>query len=268
MRVGFIGDIVGKPGRVMLEANLNKLKKEFDIDFVIANAENASHGFGLTAKHSSDLFGYGVDVITGGNHSWDRKEIIPLMDKLPILRPLNYPDGTVGNGFLVFEVKGEKIAVVNIMGHFAMPMCDNPFLCAKKCVDELKNSGVKTIIVDFHAEATSEKRAMYLLLKGGASAVLGTHTHIGTDDLMVEDGSCYVSDVGATGARDGVIGMDKAAPLKRFTTGLPAAFEIPEKCKKIFQILIMDFCEGRCERAFKVRLFDDRERIVTEAFYE
>ncbi|AHJ13503.1 TIGR00282 family metallophosphoesterase [Sulfurospirillum multivorans] len=268
MKIGFIGDIVGRPGRSMLEIHLRKLRQEFGLDLVIANGENASHGFGLCAQHAKELFSYGADILTGGNHSWDKKEIIPLLDVMPILRPLNYPQGVPGKGVSVLHVKEEKVAIINVMGHYGMPMVENPFLRAQKAVDELRAEGIESIIIDFHAEVTSEKRAMHMLLKGNVSAILGTHTHVGTDDLQIVDGTCYVTDVGLSGARDGVIGMDKAAPLKRFLTGLPASLEIPKKCKKILQMVIIEIEKGKCVEAFKLRVFDDQERIIARAVHE
>ncbi len=268
MKIGFIGDVVGKPGRSMLEMHLKKLRQEFALDVIVANGENASHGFGLGAQHAKELFSYGVDVLTGGNHSWDKKEILSLFDVMPILRPHNYPPSVPGSGVRILHVNDERLAVVNIMGHYTMPMVENPFLCAQKVVEQLQEEGLKTILVDFHAEATSEKRAMHHLLKGKVSAILGTHTHVGTDDLLIEEGTCYVSDVGLSGCRDGVIGMDKEAPLKRFLTGLPATLEIPKKCKKILQMIIMDINEGKCIEAQKIRVFDDQERLLVRALYE
>lgn len=268
MTIGFIGDIVGRPGRAMIEAHLKKIRQEFALDYVIANAENASHGFGLNAQHANELFSYGVNLITGGNHTWDKKEIIPLLETLPILRPHNYPKGVAGSGVKIVHVNAEPIAVLNIMGHYGMPTLNNAFLCAQETIDALLHEGIRTIIVDFHAEATSEKYAMFHLLKGKASAVFGTHTHVGTDDLQIDEGTCFVSDVGLSGARDGVIGMDKTAPLKRFLTGLPCALELPKKCKKIFQMVIVKIEEGRCVDAFKVRIFDDQERHIVKAIYE
>ena len=268
MKVGFIGDIVGRPGRSMLETYLRKLRKEFELDLVIANGENASHGFGLGSLHAKELFSYGADILTGGNHSWDKKEIIPLLDLMPILRPLNYPTGVPGRGVSVLHVKNENVAIINVMGHYGMPMVENPFLTTQKAVEALRAEGVGTIIIDFHAEVTSEKYAMLHLLKGKVSAILGTHTHVGTDDLQIVEGTCYVSDVGLSGARDGVIGMDKEAPLKRFLTGLPASLEIPKKCKKILQIVIMEIKEGQCVEAFKLRVFDDQERICAKAVHD
>ena len=268
MKIGFIGDIVGKPGRSMLEMHLRKLRQEYEIDLIIANAENASHGFGLGSLHAKELFSYGADILTGGNHSWDKKEIIPLLDVMPILRPLNYPEGVPGRGLSVLHVKEEKVGIINVMGHYSMPMIENPFLRTQAAVDALRADGIESIIIDFHAEATSEKRAMHMLLKGKVSAILGTHTHVGTDDLQIVDGTCYVSDVGLSGARDGVIGMDKDAPLKRFLTGLPASLEIPKKCKKILQMIVMEIEEGKCIEAFKVRVFDDQERLIAKAVHE
>ena len=268
MKIGFIGDIVGKPGRSMLQSHLKKIRTEFGIDVVIANGENASHGFGLSIEHAKELLTYGVDIITGGNHSWDKKEIIPLLDSMPILRPLNYPEGVAGSGVKVLHVKDEEVAVVNILGHYGMPMVENPFLSAKKMVEALHVKGIRTIIVDFHAEVTSEKYAMLHLLKSQVSGIFGTHTHVGTDDLQIVDGTCYVSDVGLSGCRDGVIGMDKDAPLKRFLTGLPTSLDIPKKCKKILQMVILEIEEGRCVDAYKVRIFDDQERVVVRALHE
>ena len=268
MKIAFIGDIVGKPGRSMLQNYLKKIRSEFALDMVIANGENASHGFGLSIEHAIELLLFGVDMIRGGNHSWDKKEIIPLLDSMPILRPLNYPEGVAGSGVKILHVKGEDVAVVNILGHYGMPMVENPFLVAKKAVEDLHVKGIKTIIVDFHAEVTSEKYAMLHLLKSNVTAILGTHTHVGTDDLMVVDGTCYVSDVGLSGCRDGVIGMDKDAPLKRFLTGLPASLEIPKKCKKILQMIILEIEEGKCIEAHKLRIFDDQERVMVRALHE
>ena len=268
MKIAFIGDIVGKPGRSMLQNYLKKIRSEFALDMVIANGENASHGFGLSIEHAKELLLCGVDMISGGNHSWDKKEIIPLLDSMPILRPLNYPESVEGSGVKILHVKGEDVAVVNILGHYGMPMVENPFLVAKKAVEDLHVKGIKTIIVDFHAEVTSEKYAMLHLLKSHVTAILGTHTHVGTDDLMVVDGTCYVSDVGLSGCRDGVIGMDKDAPLKRFLTGLPASLEIPKKCKKILQMIILEIEEGKCIEAHKLRIFDDQERVMVRALHE
>lgn len=269
MRVAFIGDIVGKPGRDMLERYLKKVRLEEGIDFVIANYENASHGFGLTAKNANELFSYGVDVMTGGNHSWDKKDILPLFDSHEILRPHNYPEELEGTGCRVYNVGSEKLAVLNLLGHFSMPYCDNAFRCARETVESLRTiDGVKNIFVDFHAEATSEKRAMMMLLQGRVSAIIGTHTHVGSDDFQIASSTAYLSDVGLSGCRDNVIGMDAKVPLRQFLTGMKGHYDIPKKCKKILQIAIMDISNGECTHAYKLKIYDDDRVVKSEAFKE
>jgi metallophosphoesterase (TIGR00282 family) len=268
MKIAFIGDIVGRPGRDMIKIHLAQLRQEENIDFVIANYENASHGFGLTAKNCKELFSYGIDVMTGGNHSWDKKDILPLFESHEILRPHNYPAGVAGTGCKVYEVNNEKIAVVNLMGHYGMPYSDNAFRCAKKTVQELRESGIENIFIDFHAEATSEKRAMLMLLEGEVSAIIGTHTHVSSDDFQIVQGSAYLSDIGLTGCRDNVIGMDKKVPLEQFLTGMKGHFDIPKKCKKILQIAIMELDKGRCNSAYKLKIFDDGRVMKSDAWVE
>ena len=268
MRIAFIGDIVGSPGRGMLKKYLQEIKEKENIDFVIANYENASHGFGLTLKNCNELFSYGIDVMSGGNHTWDKKDILPLFDSHEILRPHNYPDGVAGTGCKVYAVGSEKLAVLNLMGHFSMPYCDNAFRCAETTVEELHKEGVKNIFVDFHAEATSEKRGMMMLMQGKVSAIIGTHTHVATDDFQIANGTAYMSDMGLTGCRDNVIGMDAKVPLQQFLTGLKGHYDIPKKCKKILQIAILDISDGKCSSAFKMKQFDDGRLIKTEAWIE
>jgi metallophosphoesterase (TIGR00282 family) len=268
MRIAFIGDIVGRPGREMLKTYLAKMKKEYEIDFVISNYENVSHGFGMTAKNANEIVGYGVDCMTGGNHSWDKKDILPLFDSHEILRPHNYPQEVPGTGCKVYDVAGEKLAVLNLMGHYSMPMSDNAFRCAKTTVETLHKDGIKNIFIDFHAEATSEKRAMMMLLQGKITGIIGTHTHVSTDDFQISKGTAYLSDMGLTGCRDNVIGMDAKVPLKQFLTGLKGHFDVPKKCKKILQMAIMDINDGRCSKAFKLKQFDDGRFIKSDAWLE
>lgn len=268
MRVAFIGDIVGQPGREMVKVYLPKIRKEYKVDFVIANYENASHGFGLTVKNANELVACGIDCMSGGNHSWDKKDIIPLFDTHEILRPHNYPDEVSGTGCKVYEVAGEKLAVLNLMGHFSMPYSDNAFRCAQATVDELHAQGVKNIFIDFHAEATSEKRAMMMLMKGKVSGIIGTHTHVSTDDFQIANATAYLTDIGLSGCRDNVIGMDEKVPLKQFLTGMKGHFDIPKKCKKILQIALMDFNEGECSSATKLKYFDDGRVVKTDAWLE
>jgi len=268
VKIAFIGDIVGRPGRMMIKEHLMKLRREHDIDFVIANYENASHGFGVTMKNAQELLGMGIDCMSGGNHTWDKKEILPLLDSLPLLRPHNYPDGVKGTGCRIFDVAGEKLAILNIMGHYGMPYVDNAFRCARDTVASLKNDGVEHIFLDFHAEASSEKRAMLMLLSGEVSGIIGTHTHVGSDDFQIAKGTAYLTDIGLSGCRDNVIGMDSKVPLERFITGVSGRFEVPEKCRKILQIAIMNLEEGKCSEAFKLKIFDDGRVYRTDAWIE
>ncbi|MDR2100527.1 MAG: YmdB family metallophosphoesterase [Campylobacteraceae bacterium] len=268
MRIGFIGDVVGKPGRDMINSHLKRLKNEFCIDIVIANTENASHGFGVSAKNAAELFKNGIDVMSGGNHTWDRGEIVECMKTMPILRPYNLPDIVPGRGSMVCDINGAKLGVINLMGHFTMPICDNPFLKVQEAVKSLKEQGAEAVFIDFHAESTSEKTALFAMLKGEISAIVGTHTHIGTDDLTIDNGTLFLCDIGLTGCRDGVIGVDKEAPIKRFLTGLNYPFEIPKQCKKIFQMVVFDVDGRVCMDAFKIKIYDENEREITKARHE
>ncbi len=268
MIIGFIGDVVGKHGRDTISYNLQRLRDEFNIDLVIANYENASHGFGLSAKNATELFGYGIDIMTGGNHSFDKKEIVELFSSHPILRPLNYPKQAAGEGIYKTVVKSANVAVVNIMGYYGMPMVDNPFTAALEAVDKLADDGYKHIIVDIHAEATSEKNVIFHLLREKTSAILGTHTHVGTDDLSIYDGCCYVTDVGLTGCMDGVIGMDAKAPINRFLTGASDYFDIPKECKSIFQMVVFELnANGRALWAKKLKIYNNEKTVITDAFF-
>lgn len=270
MRVAFIGDIVGRPGRKIIEQNLKKLKTKYGIDFVIANGENASHGFGLTVKNANELFSYGIDIITGGNHSFDKKsDMVTLLESQNVIRPANYPEGVSGEGYKIFEIKNQKLAVINLMGNFAMPTCDNPFNLAKELVEKLKNEGIENIFIDFHGEATSEKRVMAMMFKGVVSGICGTHTHVSTDDLQIIEGTTYLTDIGLTGCRDNVIGMDEKVPIEKATTGLGGHFSIPNSCKSILQILVMDFENGKSTDAFKIKLLSNvKDELITKAMVE
>lgn len=267
MRLGFIGDIVGKPGRDMIKKHLPILKDQYRLDFVVANAENASHGFGLSIKNANELLSYGIDLITGGNHSFDRKEIMQVMDSLPILRVANLPQNTVGKGVSYIEKNGFKLCVINLMGYFAMPMVDNPFVKIQEILENLEPNDA--IFIDFHAEATSEKNALFKMLQKKVQAIAGTHTHVGTDDLVVQNSCGYVSDVGLTGCRDKVIGMSEDAPIKRFLTGLHYSFDIDEKCKKILQMVVFEFENNSCKDAFKVKILENEsEHFIQRAYFE
>lgn len=271
MKIAFIGDIVGRPGRKIIKENLEKIKQEYGIDFVIANGENASHGFGLTMKNCNELLKSGIDVITGGNHTFDKKnEMFAILKSSEnVLRPDNYPPGVPGTGLKVFDVGEEKLAVINLMGQFAMPTVENPFNWANKLIEQLENEDIKNIFVDFHGEATSEKRIIFMMLKGRVSGICGTHTHIGTDDLEVSDGTAYLTDIGLTGCRDNVIGMDKKIPISKATTGLGGHFEVPNSCKSILQLMVMDIVDGKTVECFKLKKYCDKDSLIkTEALFD
>lgn len=268
MRIAFIGDIVGRPGRKIIKENLSKLRAEYNIDYVIANAENASHGFGLTIKNCDELLKAGIDLITGGNHSFDKKkEMFVLLETGNVLRPDNYPPGIPGSGIKVVDVitsegETEKLAIINLMGQFCMPTVENPFNWAKKLVDELKEEGIKNIFIDFHAEATSEKRIIFMMLKGQVSAICGTHTHVGTDDLQILNNTAYLTDIGLTGCRDNVIGMNDKIPIQKVTTGLGGHFEVPNACKAIMQMMVIDIEDGCAVNSFKLKKLCDRKELI------
>lgn len=261
IKIGLIGDIVGKNARSLIAKILPQIKQQYGIDFIVANAENASHGFGLSIAHAQFLMQSGINVLTGGNHSFDKKEITSLFQDScfsqynnPVLRPHNFSHQLPGSGVFVTQIYQEKLAVLNLMGHFGMPHCDNVFLCAQEQIAKFKLQGIQNIIIDMHAEATSEKRTLFEMFKGEVSVIFGTHTHIGTDDLMIEDGSFYVSDVGMCGGFDSVIGMENNAPIKRALTGISSAkFEVSKSEKTIFQMIICSLLEGHIQEAYKIR---------------
>jgi metallophosphoesterase (TIGR00282 family) len=270
VKIAFCADVVGRPGREMLKSHIEWVKREFGVDIVVVNYENISHGFGMSAKNAKELFKLPIDVMSGGNHSWDKRDLIPLMEEMPILRPVNYPKTTPGKGVWITDTKGEKLAVVNLMGYFTMPMVDNPFTKILEVVEELEEEGIKRIFIDFHAEATAEKRALLMLLKGRVSAICGSHTHVGTDDLVIDSGTFYVSDVGLTGCRDNSLGMDTKEVLDKCLNGVSGKFDVPKRCKKIFQCVIFELDEdGKCIEAFKLKAYDeDRAKVVQRAYVE
>jgi len=270
LKILYFADIIGKPGRNMIKKFLPKIKEEFKIDLTIANAENASHGFGLTKKNADELLKAGIDILTGGNHSWDKKEIIQIIDTYPILRPINYSKNAPGVGKKIIQINGEKMCIINLMGYYGMPMVDNPFTMIKQEVNKLHEEGIKNIFIDFHAEATSEKNALFAILKGQVSAIVGSHTHVGTDDMIIEKGTFYVSDVGLTGCRDGVIGMDIKEPIDRFLSSVSSKFDIPKKCKKILQAVVLEIKEEKTVNAFKIKIYEEQEKILIsqKAFLE
>ncbi len=228
MNILFIGDIVGRPGRETIEKLLPALKKEYSLDFVVANAENAAGGSGITGKVAEELFNFSVDVLTSGDHIWKKREIFEIIDREErILRPLNFPVGAPGRGYGVFETKkGIKIGVISVVGRVFMDPLECPFHTTMQAAEELSKEA-KIILVDIHAEATSEKVALGWYLDGKVSAVLGTHTHVQTaDEKILPQGTAYITDVGMTGPCDSVIGRRVEDVLEKFITGVPVRFEV------------------------------------------
>jgi metallophosphoesterase (TIGR00282 family) len=230
IRILFVGDIMGSAGRRAALAHVEPLVDRERVDFVVANVENAAGGFGLTAKVLEELEQLPVDVWTSGNHVWDKKEGVPLLDAHPtLLRPANYPDGNPGRGWCVAETaSGVSVAVVNLQGQAFMAPIGNPFHCADHVLEEIasRHSDLKLVVVDMHAEATSEKQAMGWYLDGRVTAVLGTHTHVPTaDERILPQGTAYQTDVGMTGPYESIIGMRPDKVLERFLLNTPRSFE-------------------------------------------
>jgi metallophosphoesterase (TIGR00282 family) len=226
-RLVFVGDVVGRPGRRALRELMPAVLEEESPDFVVINAENSAGGFGVDRRSAGALFAAGADVLTGGNHTWDKSEAMELAEEdARVLRPENYPKGTPGRGCAVFETRsGVAVGVLNLMGRVFMNALDDPFRVGRQRLEEMRSEAV-VLLVDLHAEATSEKGAFAWHVDGLASAVLGTHTHVPTDDARIlPGGTAFQSDVGMTGGYEGVIGMDQEASVKRFVTGLPVRFE-------------------------------------------
>jgi metallophosphoesterase (TIGR00282 family) len=227
IRILFIGDIVGRPGRDLVRHGLQAIVEHHQIDLVIANAENSAAGFGITREIGDQLLDYGVDVMTSGNHIWDKKEALDYIGTEPrLIRPANYPAGAPGNGsYLARTRDGRSVGVVNVMGRVFMLNIDDPFAVVLREIEAMKQR-TRVVFVDFHAEATSEKIAMGWHLDGKATAVVGTHTHVQTaDERILPRGTAYLTDVGMTGPHDSIIGVEIGAALSKFLTALPARFE-------------------------------------------
>lgn len=228
MRILFIGDIVGKPGRQAIRGVLEEVIADQRIEFTIANGENAAGGMGITPLIAIEILDQGVDVLTSGNHIWAKKEIVPFLDEESrLLRPANYPPQVPGRGSGVFQLRdGQKIGVLNLEGRVFMKHLDCPFRVGEKEIEILRKE-TNIIVVDFHAEATSEKMAMGWFLDGKVSAVLGTHTHVQTsDERILDGGTAYITDVGMTGPLDSVIGIRKQVALERLLTQIPWKFDV------------------------------------------
>lgn len=251
MKVLTIGDIVGENGVRKFKKELPKIKEEYNIDFVVVNAENSAGGMGITKDIFNSLLELNVDVITMGNHTWGKKDIFSFIDHPKLLRPANYSKGVVGKGFGIYNCKDKKICVIDLIGRTDMNvLSDNPFSKVDEIINDVKDK-CDMIFVEFHAEATAEKIAMANYLDGRATAVYGTHTHVQTaDEHILANGTAYITDIGMTGPINSVIGMDKEASIKRFVTSLPerykladgncmlnaCIFEINEECCRVMSI--------------------------------
>ena len=257
MKILFIGDIFGKPGREIVRRALPALVERHGLDFVIANGENSAAGFGITGDIADVLFGYGIDVMTSGNHIWDKKEVLDYIPRQPkLLRPANFPAGVPGRGSYLGRTRtGEPIGVVNVMGRVFMTPLDDPFATVLKEIEALR-AKTRVIVVDFHAEATSEKVAMAWHLDGRATAVLGTHTHVQTaDERVLPKGTACLTDVGMTGPHDSIIGVTVDAALSRFLNAMPARFEAAAGLGRLNAVIITaDAASGKATAIERLNL--------------
>jgi hypothetical protein len=256
MRILFAGDVVGSPARKFLQEKLPRLRVEHKLDAVIVNGENAAAGSGLTRDTAHEIFSAGVDLITTGDHIFKRKESREVLETMDVVRPLNQSVMAPGRGFMVKNINGVKVGVVNLLGRVFMPPVDCPFQAVKNILENiLKETPV--VIVDMHAEATSEKLAMGFFLSGKVSAVLGTHTHIPTADERIISGTAYITDCGMTGSFDSVLGRDKAAIIEKFVTNLPVKFNLAQGDVRL-QGVILDIDE-KTGRASKIERIEVKE---------
>lgn len=268
MKLLFIGDIVARAGRDIVRRSLEVIVRRHQVDMVIANGENAAGGAGLTRDITDELFKAGIDVLTSGNHIWDKREVLDFIDKMPrLVRPANYPASTPGSGSYVWTSEhGVAVGVINAMGRIFMAPLDDPFVAIERHIERVRAAGASIIVVDFHAEATSEKIAMGWHLDGKVTAVVGTHTHVQTaDERVLPNGTAYITDVGMTGPHDGVIGMDRAGVIARFVTGLPSRFEAATGEPRLHGVLITaDAVSGRATAIERISLsLDDAESMGT-----
>jgi 2',3'-cyclic-nucleotide 2'-phosphodiesterase len=270
MKLLFIGDIVARPGRDLVRRGVPAIVRTHAIDVVLANAENAAGGAGITREIAHELFKGGIHALTSGNHIWDKREVFEFIEGEPrLIRPANYPAGTPGAGsYVVTTAAGITVGVVNVMGRVFLANIDDPFASARLQIEKVRAAGAKIVFVDFHAEATSEKIAMSWHLDGLATAVIGTHTHVQTaDERITAKGTACLTDVGMTGPHDGVIGMERAGVLTRFTTGLPARFEAASGDPRLHAVVITaDEVTGRATAIERLSLSaDDLDQLQARA---
>jgi 2',3'-cyclic-nucleotide 2'-phosphodiesterase len=268
MKLLFIGDIVGRTGRDLVRRHIRALGSRYDVDLIIANGENAAGGAGITRDNTLEILSSGVDVITTGNHVWNKRETLEFIANEPrLLRPANYPDGTPGFGSYVATTRtGARVGVINVMGRVFMNAIDDPFRVADREIDRVKRDGATVIFVDVHAEATSEKMALAYYLDGKVAAVIGTHTHVQTaDERILPGGTAALTDVGMTGPHDGVIGMDKEGVIARFVSGLPARFDGATGDPRLHGVAIsVDAPSGKATGIERVSLSEAQLKEITD----
>ena len=256
MRILAIGDLVGNAGVKKLKTELNKIRENEKIDFVIVNGENAGEGMGITEKNFKDILEEKVDVITMGNHTWGKKDIFKFISHPKLLRPANYVQGVPGKGYHIYQCMDKKIAVINLIGRVDVNvLSENPFIIAKKLIEKLKEK-TDIIIIDFHAEATAEKIALGYFLDGEITILFGTHTHVQTaDEKILEKGTAYITDIGMTGPKKSVIGMDVEASIKRFETTLPERYKIASgECMLNGVVFDVDNCTNKVKEIKRINL--------------
>lgn len=260
MKILFIGDVAGSPGRDMVKEYLPKLKEKYHPTVTIINGENAAAGKGITEPIYKQFLEWGAQVITMGNHTWDKKEIYDFIDDAPyLIRPANFPENNPGKGIVYLNINGIQVAVINLQGRTFLPAIDDPFQKIDELIEEAKQK-TNIIFVDFHGEATSEKQAFSWYVDGRVSAVVGTHTHTQTaDERILPEGTAHITDVGMTGPYDGILGMEREAVLKRFLTSMPVRFEITKEGRTQLNgvLVTIDTDTGKAEKIQRIMINDD-----------
>ncbi|HEX8030252.1 MAG TPA: TIGR00282 family metallophosphoesterase [Vicinamibacterales bacterium] len=269
MKLLFLGDIVGRPGRDLVRRHVRAVAARYQASLVIANGENAAGGAGITRDNMIEILSSGVNVITTGNHVWDKRETLEFIGNEPrLLRPANYPEGTPGKGsYVATAANGIRVGVINVMGRVFMHAIDDPFRAAQLEIARVRADGAQVIFVDMHAETTSEKMALSYYLDGQVAAVIGTHTHVQTaDERILPNGTACLTDVGMTGPHDGVIGMDKDAVIARFVSALPARFDAAGGDPRMNGVVIdVDPADGRATAIARLSLSEDQLKEITDS---
>ncbi|MFV9509774.1 TIGR00282 family metallophosphoesterase [Tepidibacillus sp. LV47] len=265
MRILFFGDIVGSPGRRAIQENIGKIKQKYRPQIIVANGENAAGGRGITEKILKELMNLGIQVITMGNHTWDQKDVYQFIGNFPnLIRPANYPSGTPGKGYTIINFNTHKLAIINLQGRTFLPAIDCPFKKAEEILESVRKE-TSNILIDFHAEATSEKQAMGWFLDGKVSAVIGTHTHVQTaDERILPKGTAYITDVGMVGPYDGILGMKKEEVIEKFITSMPQRFEVDKSGRWQLNAVIIDIDLASGKAKHIERIFLNQEKTIVD----